>query len=295
MKRMIPQALIDWVKSLFTRIHPGDRDGDIEIGGNVEVDGYFYPEIRIRPYAGAFGGVTVKIGSSGSYNILEFVGDYYEDPLKPRVFSAGQYDRYWVSGQKDGYANNAQILALYNSDSDTWAGVGVTGRDTSGASSYSYLDVGFAQHYKSYSEQDNYLILNTRIEVKACDTYLYNVFEPSALKSTIKLTTSPEGTGSLVSERIEKNETYIAGHNTLHFNLTEGAGTATSGQVTFTGTGLDTSIKATGVLLKANVLVGVCYLMVNSATEAALYYQNPLGLDLAAGDYTANLQLEASN
>lgn len=39
MKRMIPTKLIDWVKSLFHRVAPGEGDGDVQIGGNLEVDG----------------------------------------------------------------------------------------------------------------------------------------------------------------------------------------------------------------------------------------------------------------
>lgn len=295
MKRMIPQALIAWVKSLFARIHPGDKEGDIEIGGDVEVDGYFYPSVKIAGYAGASGGITLD-GTNASLSVLKISGIYDRSVSRSAYILAGnKYSKIWASPNAGGHFCNAQLLSYSLNDSNNmWSGVGIIHNDSS-AETRSALDIGFAHQYTGYRTYNNYLILNDRLEVKKCDTYLYNTGVPTSLKTTIELTTSPEGTGSLVSERIEKNETYIAGHNTLHFNLTEGAGTATSGQVTFTGTGLDTTMKATGVLLKANVLVGVCYLMVNSATEAVLYYQNPLGLDLAAGDYTANLQLEASN
>lgn len=43
MKRMIADSLITWVKSLFHRIAPGTGEADIQIGGNLEVDGYLSP------------------------------------------------------------------------------------------------------------------------------------------------------------------------------------------------------------------------------------------------------------
>ena len=39
MKRMIPTKLIDWVKKLFGAVQPGAKEGDVEIGGNLEVEG----------------------------------------------------------------------------------------------------------------------------------------------------------------------------------------------------------------------------------------------------------------
>lgn len=39
MKRMIPTKFINWVKKLFGAIQPGAKEGDVEIGGNLEVDG----------------------------------------------------------------------------------------------------------------------------------------------------------------------------------------------------------------------------------------------------------------
>lgn len=175
-----------------------------------------------------------------------------------------------------------------------WSGVGVIHNDASGMS-HSALDMGFAHQYTGYNTGNNYLILKDRLEVKKSDQYLYNISTPTALKSSEELTTTPAGTATLVSERLEKEELYIGGHNTIHISLTAALTNATSGQIAFTGTNLNTNQAFTGVLLKGDTLIGVCYLKITSATKATLYYQNPLGVALEAGDYTANLSLIAAN
>ena len=293
---MVDTKFIKWIKSLFKSIQPGSKDGDVEIGGNLEVDGYFYPSIKLLPYSGGDYGVELSPGTGGYYNILEVkaLGITEANRRNPRLLSGSKYAKIWASPDLGGYYCNAQLMAYSVDDSNMWAGVGIIHNDAS-RDSFSALDIGFAHQYTGYRTYNNYLILNDRLEVKKTDGYLYNISTPLNLKTTEELTTSGDGTASLVSTRLEKDELYIGGHTTIHASLTESLGNATSGQIAFTGTKLTAGKAYTGVLLKGDTLVGVCYAKINSATEIVLYYQNPLGATLEAGDYTANLNLLAEN
>lgn len=296
MKRMVDTKFIKWIKSLFKSIQPGTKDGDVEIGGNLEVDGYFYPSIKLLPYSGDNFGVELSPYNSGYYNILEVkgLGISEADRRTPRLLSGSKYAKIWASPDSAGYYCNAQLMAYSVDDNNGWAGVGIIHTDAI-RDSFSALDIGFAQQFTGYSTYNNYLILNDRLEVKKTDNFLYNISTPLNLKTSEELTTSGEGSATLVSTRLEKEELYIGGHTTIHASLTEALGNATSGQITFTGKGLTAGKAFTGVLLKGDTLVGACYAKINSATEIVLYYQNPLGATLEGGDYTANLNLIAEN
>ena len=69
MKRMTPTKLIDWAKKLFGAVQPGSKEGDVEIGGNLEVDGGF---------------------KTNSINLDNTIGIYYESEKMSNI----EYDQY---------------------------------------------------------------------------------------------------------------------------------------------------------------------------------------------------------
>lgn len=92
MKRMIPQSLITWVKSLFHRVSPGIGEGDIEVGGNLEVDGKLTPN-------------TLQINNN-EVNIINSEGGL-----------VGHFQAYVVTEQDFTIASYDSNTGLYMSDS----------------------------------------------------------------------------------------------------------------------------------------------------------------------------------
>lgn len=106
-------------------------------------------------------------------------------------------------------------------------------------------------------------------------------------------TTSPEGNADLECRKYGSTNPHLTICDSIVANitLTAEAGAETSGQITLTQSdGEDVSeLEFTGVLLQGGIIVGSCYLKGTSANTLVLYYQNPLGINLGASTYIANL------
>lgn len=241
MKEMLDTKLIDAAKKLTDRIHPGSGEGDVEIGGDLEVDG----------------DTTI----SGNAKID---GDIYFSAHKGSGFqfkTIGNDTAIYFSeiGPNEGVLKNAYGYAL--------------GFDNYG------LYLGYSIGSSS----------NIKTGITTSSTQLKLIFNGKTDYITLNggnnALTAPNGTASFVYNEFDSAAGYVPGKYAIHADFTEDLGTETSGNITFSGA-LSVTGKYTGVLTHGGVLVGICYFDADTKT---LSYQNPLGLNLASGEYTANL------
>ena len=257
MLRMISTKLKEWIKGMKDRIHPGDGEGDVEIGGDLEVDG------------------GIKTGDLESGNIDAYLVS--TNQLKAKSTIDGSIVI------KDKNATNTRgyiLLKDANSVIGLTDGFEKTGLliDPADTACIGYFDnVGGPQPETGFGAGRSYLFIVRN------GTYMH--IDMSAEEISLNFS---GGTGTLLAKKFERSEKFIASHYSLAFNATTDLGTETSGNITFTGSGMVAG-EYTGVLMHGGVLVGTCYLNITSKTEATLSYQNPLGLNLASGEYTANL------
>lgn len=104
MLRMIGTKLKEWIKGMKDRIHPGDGEGDVEIGGDLEVDGNIYcakmQADNTRVYSDGFD-VTETVerwGAPGQYGYtymykVKFRGDEYFNFIAENSPNSSSVDR----------------------------------------------------------------------------------------------------------------------------------------------------------------------------------------------------------
>lgn len=256
MLRMISTKLKEWIKGMKDRIHPGDGEGDVEIGGSLSADGNIITD-----------------------NAVE-AGLISTDQLKPASASDAIEIRDKTNGSIRGYIylkDANEILALTDSTKKT--GLIIDPNDTACIGYFN--NEGGPQPARGFGAGRTYLFIASN-----------GVTAHIKMETDEISLTSTAGTGTLLANEFERNEKFIASHYTLALNATSDLGTDTSGNITFTGSAASMVwIKGeyTGVLIHGGVIVGPCYLNIASSTEATLSYQNPLGLNLASGEYIANL------